>query len=59
MNTVRVDRERLLTEFHGNAPADPATVERFLAESRVRVPDDYVTFVRQVNGGEGFIGPNA
>jgi hypothetical protein len=52
------DKE-LLSGFNGNPPADAESIRRIRAESGVQLPGEYVEFLRQVNGGEGFIGPNA
>ncbi len=50
------DKERLLAKFNCNPSAGVAVIRQFEAESRVRLPDDYAEFLRQANGGEGFVG---
>lgn len=47
-----------LTEGQLDAPADPDVVEGLSASLGVGLPDDYLAFLRQHNGGEGFIGDN-
>jgi hypothetical protein len=53
---VPSDRERLLAEFNCNPPAGIAVIRQFEAESRVGLPEDYKEFLKQANGGEGFVG---
>src|SRR3989344_6210233 len=50
------DRDRLLAKFNGNPPSDAAVIRQFETESDFRLPNDYVQFLQQMNGGEGFIG---
>jgi hypothetical protein len=54
-----LDGNDLFAKFHGRAPVGAAEIERFHAETGVDLPRDYVAFLRQSDGGEGFIGPNA
>lgn len=44
------------TDGELNPPADPALVEGLSSSFGVAVPDDYLNFLREHNGGEGFIG---
>jgi hypothetical protein len=53
---TRSDKERLLAKFNGNPPADATLIRQFDAESAFRLPDDYLEFLQQTNGGEGFVG---
>ena len=46
----------LLKRFKGNPPATAAAVGRFKTESGLQLPEDYLLFLQQANGGEGFIG---
>ncbi len=50
------EKELLLVKFKGNPPAQTAAIQRFQCESGVRLPDSYMKFLREMNGGEGFIG---
>jgi hypothetical protein len=50
------DHEQRFARFDFNPPADPAAIQRFEAGSQVRLPDDYVEFLRTANGGEGMVG---
>jgi hypothetical protein len=50
------DKERLLAKFHGNPPAQTATIQQFQSESGVLLPHCYMEFLRDTNGGEGFVG---
>ena len=54
-----LDGSDLFSKFRGRAPVGAAEIERFRAETGVDLPTDYVEFLRQSDGGEGFIGPNA
>ena len=51
-----LDRDRLFAKFIGNPPSETAAIRQFEAKSGFRLPDDYVRFLQQTNGGEGFIG---
>lgn len=50
------DRDRLLVKFNGNPPLDATAIRRFETESGLCFPGDYVRFLQQMNGGEGFVG---
>jgi hypothetical protein len=45
-----------LTEGRLNPPADPVVVEGLSSSLGAALPNDYLDFLRQHNGGEGFIG---
>lgn len=47
-----------LTEGELGPPADPGVVERLPSTLGVALPRDYLDFLLQHNGGEGFIGGN-
>src|SRR4051812_43533828 len=47
-----------LTDGQLDPPADPGLVERLSSSFGVTLPSDYLDFLRQHNGGEGFIGDN-
>ncbi|MCE9580726.1 MAG: SMI1/KNR4 family protein [Deltaproteobacteria bacterium] len=46
----------LLAEFRRNPPASDVAIALFEAASGVRLPDEYLRFMRGANGGEGAIG---
>jgi len=48
--------KRLFVNFHCNAPAAATALERFGSDSEFQLPEDYMQFLQQMNGGEGFIG---
>jgi len=50
------DRERLLAKFNGNSPADDSSIQQLETMDSLHLPDDYMTFLQVMNGGEGFIG---
>ncbi len=50
--------KKLLATFNVNPPASADAIHRFEAKSGMRLPEDYVAFLMQSNGGEGFIGTN-
>lgn len=50
--------EYTLTEGQLNAPAETATVDGLSACLGVALPASYIDFLKQHNGGEGFIGDN-
>jgi hypothetical protein len=47
-----------LTEGQFDEPADAGVVDGLSASLGVALPSDYLSFLRQHNGGEGFIGDN-
>jgi hypothetical protein len=47
-----------LTEGQLDPPAEPEIVERLSSDLGVTLPRDYLDFLRQHNGGEGFVGEN-
>jgi hypothetical protein len=47
-----------LTEGLLDSPADPGLVEALSTQLGVELPGDYLEFLREHNGGEGFIGDN-
>jgi hypothetical protein len=49
-------REQLLAKFNGNPPAEAEAILRLEVESGLNLPIEYKEFLRQQNGGEGFIG---
>jgi hypothetical protein len=53
-----VSRVKLFAEFEAKPPANPASVARCQASLKFRLPADYVEFLGQANGGEGFVGKN-
>jgi hypothetical protein len=53
-----VSREKLFAEFKAKPPASPASVVRCQSSLRFELPADYVQFLQQMNGGEGFVGRN-
>jgi hypothetical protein len=48
--------EYRFTEGQFEAPADDAVISNTLAELGIALPEDYVRFLREHNGGEGFLG---
>ncbi|MER9891703.1 SMI1/KNR4 family protein [Mesorhizobium sp. M0119] len=48
----------ILTEGQFYAPAEPAVVDGLSAQLGVALPKDYIDFLKEHNGGEGFIGDN-
>jgi len=49
----------LLRKFNGHPPIDDAAVKQFREETGIQLPPDYVEFLKQANGGEGFVGENS
>jgi SMI1 / KNR4 family (SUKH-1) len=56
MSSIPADKEGILAEFNGNPPADAASLQRFQTEAGFRLPEEYAKFLRERDGGEGFIG---
>jgi SMI1 / KNR4 family (SUKH-1) len=54
-----LDGNNLFSKFHGRAPVGTAELEQFRQEVGFDLPRDYVEFLQQSDGGEGWIGPNA
>jgi hypothetical protein len=50
------NRDRLLAKVNSNPPVDPAAIRQLEPKLGFRLPDDYLSFLQQMNGGEGFIG---
>jgi hypothetical protein len=48
--------ENFLTSFNCNPPVSDSAIDAFELESNLRLPGDYVDFLKVGNGGEGFIG---
>jgi hypothetical protein len=53
-----VSPNRLFAEFDANPPASHDAVARCQSKLRFLLPADYVQFIEQMNGGEGFVGKN-
>ena len=53
------ERARILVEFNPNPPASEKAIDQVELERGAPLPEDYVLFLRETNGGEGFVGPNA
>lgn len=50
---------KLLANLDPNAPATAAAVEETERQLGVKLPLEYVEFLKRLNGGEGFIGKSA
>ena|GEM_PF-207073 len=46
----------LFAEFDGNPPARASCIKQVEREAGIRLPEDYVRFLRRTDGGEGFVG---
>ncbi len=46
----------LLDSFNCNPPVSDSAIDAFELRSRLRLPSDYVDFLKTGNGGDGFIG---
>ena len=55
---VLVSHKKLFARFEGNPAANPAVVARCQSNLKFPLPAEYVQFLQQMNGGEGFIGQN-
>ncbi len=51
-----VSPRNLFASFKANPPASPAAVLRCQSNLKFLLPVDYVQFLKQMNGGEGFVG---
>lgn len=51
-----VSDERLFARFKGNPLASRDSIARCQADLRSPLPGDYLQFLQQMNGGEGFVG---
>jgi hypothetical protein len=51
-----VTSEKLFAKFDANPPASASAVARCQLSLSFSLPADYVQFLRQMNGGEGFVG---
>jgi hypothetical protein len=51
---VNLEGEALLSEFNANPGASEEALSAFVGF----LPDEYLTFLRRRNGGEGFVGDN-
>jgi hypothetical protein len=50
------DKNRLLADFHSTGPVNETALKQFERDSQFQLPETYIQFLRQMNGGEGFIG---
>ena len=48
-----------LKNFNANSPVSAVALREFEAQSAFRLPGDYIVFLKQSNGGEGFVGENS
>jgi hypothetical protein len=53
-----VSSEKLFAKFDANPPASCDSVARCQSNLRFTLPADYIQFLEQMNGGEGFVGRN-
>lgn len=51
-----MDKYRLLEKVNCNSPANATVIQRIESQANFRLPVDYVQFLREANGGEGFVG---
>lgn len=51
--------ENSLKHFNKRPPALPEQIVAFSALSGLVLPQDYTSFLKQANGGEGLVGPSA
>ncbi len=49
----------LLQHFTANPPADDVMISEFEQISKLRLPHDYINFLKIMDGGEGSVGENA
>lgn len=45
-----------LEPFKGNAPASDSQISDFEAQSGIKLPHEYLQFLKRMNGGCGFVG---
>jgi len=50
------DKKQLLANFNCNPPAPVTALQQLENSCGFKLPDDYVEFLQEANGGEGFIG---
>ena len=55
MNVSDILKDRT-TKWNRKAPADPDSIDRLVAESKVELPEEYLALLRYSNGGEGELG---
>ena len=53
-----VSPENLFASFKANPPASPDAVSQCQSNLKFLLPVDYLQFLEQMNGGEGFVGNN-
>jgi hypothetical protein len=56
MTMTPADKERLLANFNGNPPAHASLLEKLEIDTGLRLLPDYIQFLQEADGGEGFIG---
>lgn len=54
-----MDKQILLAKLNCNLPVTTGLLMEFEREAGFQLPGDYVRFLQETNGGEGFVGPNA
>lgn len=57
MTAMEPSVAELTREITKNEGAAPEVLQRLTAAMEAKPPDDYLDFMRQSNGGEGFVGP--
>jgi SMI1 / KNR4 family (SUKH-1) len=55
---IPIANRELFARFAANPPASSALIAQCQANLRFQLPADYVEFLQQMNGGEGFMGDN-
>jgi len=51
-----MDKERLLAKFNANPPADASSIRQLETDADIHLPEDYMEFLQEADGGEGFVG---
>lgn len=55
---ILISREKLFAEFDARPPARVESIAQCQSHLKFQLPTDYVHFLEQTNGGEGFVGEN-
>ncbi len=55
---TQASHKELFAEFDANPPANLAAIAQCQSNLKFRLPAEYVQFLEQMNGGEGFVGNN-
>lgn len=58
VNAMRINATKYLAKFNGNPAATLALIRNAVNRDGLDLPNEYMKFIEEINGGEGFVGSN-